>query len=315
MPLPKSSFNPMCTYPDVLLYILLFPCFRVARILKRFVTGHKRNDAPVSVLLCLPAHLCVFTAASRGQAPHGNASKAFHRSGVTHHSRATRGHQPRAARRRSSQLAPRSAAQRLAAPPSDGAESVKEVRGPELRHQRVPSADQQGRTPSYSNHFHNHRPTSTGRTPSPVLRQPLQQPPPGPVRRAEREPTKDLKTKFTPAAMVNWQEAGKTWPWPHPHAVRLLRGLVWDQHYRHSHPQCEGGMPGSFELRQDMGPDRLQAVEDWLRVEGFAVRFQQRPWRVWTRPDRPGEGLRPDGIEEDEKPNEYPSGASINVSM
>ena len=115
--------------------------------------------------------------------------------------------------------------------------------------------------------------------------------------------------------MVNWQEAGKTWPQPHPHAVRLLRGLVWDQHYRHSNLQCEGGMPGSFELRQDMGPDRLQAVEDWLRVEGFAFRFQQRRWRVWTRPDRPGEGLRPDGIEEDEKPNEYPSGASINVSM
>ena len=115
--------------------------------------------------------------------------------------------------------------------------------------------------------------------------------------------------------MVNWQEAGKTWPQPHPHAVRLLRGLVWDQHYRHSHPQCEGGMPGSFELRQDMGPDRLQAVEDWLRVEGFAFRFQQRRWRVWTRPDRPGEGLRPDGIEEDEKPNEYPSGTTINVAM
>ena len=115
--------------------------------------------------------------------------------------------------------------------------------------------------------------------------------------------------------MVNWQEAGKTWPRPHPHAVRLLRGLVWDQHYRHSHPQCEGGMPGSFELREDMGPDRLQAVEDWLRVEGFAFRFRQRRWRVWTRPDRPGEGLRPDGIEEDEKPNEYRSGATINVSM
>ena len=115
--------------------------------------------------------------------------------------------------------------------------------------------------------------------------------------------------------MVNWQETGKTWPRPHPHAVRLLRGLVSDQHYRHSHPPCEGGMPGSFELRQDMGPDRLQAVEDWLRVEGFAFRFQQRRWRVWTRPDRPGGGLRPDGIEEDEKPNEYPSGASINVSM
>ena len=38
MHLPQSSLNPMCTYPDVLLYILLFPCFRVARILKRFVT-------------------------------------------------------------------------------------------------------------------------------------------------------------------------------------------------------------------------------------------------------------------------------------
>ena len=115
--------------------------------------------------------------------------------------------------------------------------------------------------------------------------------------------------------MVNWQEAGKTWPRPHPHAVRLLRGLVWDQHYRHSHPQCEGGMPGSFELRKDMGPDRLQSVEDLLRVEGYAFRFRQKRWRFWTRPDRPGEGLRPDGIEEDEKPNEYPSGATINVSM
>ena len=115
--------------------------------------------------------------------------------------------------------------------------------------------------------------------------------------------------------MVNWQEAGKTWPQPHPHAVHLLRGLVWGQHYRHSNPQCEGGMPRSFELREDMGDDRLQAVEDWLEVKGYAYRFRQKRWRVWTRPDRPGEGLRPDGIEEDEKPNEYPSGATINVSM
>ena len=74
-------------------------------------------------------------------------------------------------------------------------------------------------------------------------------------------------------------------------------------------------MPGSFELRTDMAPDRLQAVEDLLRAEGFAFRFQQRRWRTWTRPDRPGEGLRPDGIEDDENSNEYPSGASINVSM
>ena len=90
---------------------------------------------------------------------------------------------------------------------------------------------------------------------------------------------------------------------------------MWGQHYRHSNPQCEGGMPGSFELREDMGDDRLQAVEDWLRVEGYAYRFRQKRWRVWTWPDRPGEGLRPDVIEEDENPNEYPSGATINVSM
>ena len=38
MHLPQSSLNPMCTYADVLLYIRLFLCFRVARILKRFVT-------------------------------------------------------------------------------------------------------------------------------------------------------------------------------------------------------------------------------------------------------------------------------------
>ena len=115
--------------------------------------------------------------------------------------------------------------------------------------------------------------------------------------------------------MVNWDEAGKTWPQPHPHAVRLLRGLLWGQHYRHSNPQCEGSMPGSFELREDMGEDRLRAVEDWLRLEGYAYRFRRKRRGVWTRPDRPGEGLCPDGIEEDEKPNEYLSGATINVSM
>ena len=83
--------------------------------------------------------------------------------------------------------------------------------------------------------------------------------------------------------MVNWDEAGKTWPQPHPHAARLLRGLLWGQHYRHSNPQCEGGMPGSFELREDMGEDRLRAVEDWLRVKGYAYRFRRKRWRVWTR--------------------------------
>ena len=115
--------------------------------------------------------------------------------------------------------------------------------------------------------------------------------------------------------MVNWDEAGKTWPQPHPHAARLLRGLLWGQQYRHSNPQCEGGMPGSFELHEDTGEDRLWAVEEWLRAEGYEYRFRRKRLRTWTSPDRPGEWLRLDGIEEDEKPNEYPSGASINVSM
>ena len=74
-------------------------------------------------------------------------------------------------------------------------------------------------------------------------------------------------------------------------------------------------MPGSFELREDTGADRLQAVEDWLRVEGYAYRFRQKRWRVWSRPDRPGEGLFPDGIQEDENYNEYPSGATVHVSI
>ena len=97
--------------------------------------------------------------------------------------------------------------------------------------------------------------------------------------------------------------------------MRLCHGLLWGQHYRHSNPQCEGGMPGSFELRDDMGANRLQTVEDWLHLKGYAYRFRQKRWRVWTRPDRPGEGLRPDGIEEDQNPNECLSGATINVSV
>ena len=56
-------------------------------------------------------------------------------------------------------------------------------------------------------------------------------------------------------------------------------------------------------------------MEDCLRVEGYAYRFCTKRWRVWTRSDRPGEGLRPDRIEEDENSNEYPSGATINFSM
>ena len=75
----------------------------------------------MSAVLCLPACLCVSAAASRGQAPHGNASKAFHRRGVNHRSRLTRGH-----------LNPEhhglcSAARSIAPSVSYSAESVKEV--------------------------------------------------------------------------------------------------------------------------------------------------------------------------------------------
>ena len=45
----------------------------------------------MSAVLCLPACLRVSVAASCGQAPQGNGSKAFHRRRVTHPSRATRG--------------------------------------------------------------------------------------------------------------------------------------------------------------------------------------------------------------------------------
>ena len=64
--------------------------------------------------------------------------------------------------------------------------------------------------------------------------------------------------------------------------MRLLRGLVWDQHYRHSRLQCKDGMPRSFELGEDMGPDRLQSVEHWLRVEGYAFRFRQFLGPEWS---------------------------------
>ena len=80
-------------------------------------------------------------------------------------------------------------------------------------------------------------------------------------------------------------------------------------------PRAKAACQGALSSARTWAPDRLQAVVDWLRVEGFAFRFRQKRWRISTRPDRPGRGLRPDGIEEDEEPNEYPSGATINVSM
>ena len=96
----------------------------------------------------------------------------------------------------------------------------------------------------------------------------------------------------TPAA---WVDLGPALP-PQPPPVRRRHARV-------------------FELREDMGEDRLRAVEEWLQAEGYEYRFRRKRWRTWTQPDRPGEGLRPDRIEEDEDSNEYPSSASINVSM
>ena len=75
----------------------------------------------MSAVLCLPACLCVFAAAICGQPPHGNASKAFHRRGVTHPSRATMG------RLNPEHHGLRSAAQSIAPSVSYSAESVKEV--------------------------------------------------------------------------------------------------------------------------------------------------------------------------------------------
>ena len=82
MLLPQSSLNFMFTYPDVLLYILSLSCFRVARILKRFVTSHEHEDALVSAVLCLPACLCVSAAASRGQSSPGKRQKRFTAAGL-----------------------------------------------------------------------------------------------------------------------------------------------------------------------------------------------------------------------------------------
>ena len=118
MPLPQSSLNSMCTYPDVLLYIFSFPCCRVARILKLFVTSHERIDALVSVVLCLPAHLRVSTAASRGRPPTGTRQKRFTAAGLPSPRvplGATNPEQRVAAARSSQLAAQRSSSQRSAA--------------------------------------------------------------------------------------------------------------------------------------------------------------------------------------------------------
>ena len=268
----------------------------------------------MSAVLCLPACLCVSPQRPVARPPTGTRQKRFTAAGlpIPRVPLGATDPEQRGAAARSSQLAAqRSGSQRRPATApsprkcrdwnSDINESLRPTSKAALPATATTSTTTGRPAPAalpvrcYVNRFNNHHQDQS-------------------VERNE-SPRRTSRPSTPPAAMVSWQEARKTWPRPHPHVVRLLPGLVWDQHYRHTHPQCECGMPGSFELREDMGPDRLQAVEDWLRVEGFAFRFRQRRWRVWTRPDRPGEGLRPDRIEEDEKPNEYSSGATINVPM
>ena len=150
----------------------------------------------MSVVLCLPAHLCVSPAASRGRPPTGTSQKRFTAAGLPiprvplgatnpeQRSAAARSAaQQLAAQRSGSQRCPATAPSSSRSPQRrpehrpDRAATVKEVDRPGLPHQRVLSADQQGRTPSRVNHLHNHRLTSTSRTPSPMLQHPPQQPP------------------------------------------------------------------------------------------------------------------------------------------
>ena len=57
-----------------------------------------------------------------------------------------------------------------------------------------------------------------------------------------------------------------------------------------------------------MGADRLQALEDWLQVEGYSYCFRQKRWRVWRLNPRAGEGLCLDGYEDEVADNEYRPG-------
>ena len=136
----------------------------------------------MSVVPCLPAHLCV--SPQRPVAgPHGNASKAFHRRGVTQPSRATRGHQPRAARRSSAaQLVARSAAQRLAAQRSSSqrhsATAPSSSRSPQRRQEHRPdraAAVKEVHRPGLLHQPHWPTRSPTGRPARP--RQPPPQPP------------------------------------------------------------------------------------------------------------------------------------------
>ena len=80
-------------------------------------------------------------------------------------------------------------------------------------------------------------------------------------------------------------------------------------------PSAKAACPGASSSARTWARTACRQWRNGCGRRGNEYRFRRKRWRTWTRPHRPGEGLRPDRIEEDEKPNEYPSGASINVSM
>ena len=71
----------------------------------------------------------------------------------------------------------------------------------------------------------------------------------------------------------------------------------------------------TFELREDKGAERLQALEDWLQAEGYGYRLRQRRWQVWRLNPGAGEGLCPDGYEEEVDDSKYRPRQRINDSL
>ena len=64
-----------------------------------------------------------------------------------------------------------------------------------------------------------------------------------------------------------------------------------------------------------MGADCLQALGDGLQVAGYSYRLRQSRWRVWRLKPRSGEGVCPDGYEDEVGDNEYRPAQRINVSI
>ena len=222
----------------------------------------------MSAVLCLPACLCVSAAASRGQAPHGNASKAFHRRGATHPSRATRGH-----------LNPEHHGLRSAA----------------RQQRRVREGGVATGTPTSASSFGRPAPaalpaTSTASTATPEDRS---------IEGNDGELAgggQDVAAAPPPCgAPTAWVGVGAALPPQQPPVRRRhARELRAPRGHGRQPPAGSGRLAAGGGICPSLPPEALEG---------------------WTRPDRPGEGLRPDRIEEYENPDEYPLGATINVSM